>query len=167
MTRTSARRASAPPRKPSRWLAGTAAIALLAVAAAAVWQLLRPPFPAIDPADAAQVARGLAVYDEHCASCHGAQLEGQPDWRERLPTGRLPAPPHDATGHTWHHPDALLFGMTKHGLGPYAPEGYESDMPAFDGVLSDADIAAVLAYIKSAWPPEIRAQQDRINRQSR
>jgi len=57
----------------------------------------------------------------------------------------LPAPPHDASGHTWHHPDSDLFGITKHGLGPYAPAGYQSDMPAFGGTLSDEEIAAVLA----------------------
>ena len=55
--------------------------------------------------DAAQVARGEALYAKHCASCHGANLEGQPDWKKRLANGRLPAPPHDMTGHTWHHPD--------------------------------------------------------------
>ncbi|MEQ9180466.1 MAG: c-type cytochrome [Nitratireductor sp.] len=113
-----------------------------------------------DPADAAQIARGAAVYREHCASCHGARLEGQPDWRIRKPDGRLPAPPHDESGHTWHHPDAHLFRITKHGLQPpLAPDGYESDMPAFKGVLSDAEIWATLAFIKSRWPPKTQARQ--------
>jgi mono/diheme cytochrome c family protein len=58
------------------------------------------------------VARGKVVYKEHCASCHGANLEGQPNWRHRLPNGRMPAPPHDPTGHTWHHSDKQLFEMT-------------------------------------------------------
>jgi len=85
--------------------------------------------------------------------CHGAKLEGQPDWRQKLPSGRMPAPPHDESGHTWHHTDEVLFGITKHGLvpGKYAPPGYESDMPAFAGKLSDGDIRAVLAFIKSHW----------------
>ena len=110
----------------------------------------------IDPRDAAQAERGRAVYANHCASCHGAQLRGQPDWRIRLPNGRIPAPPHDESGHTWHHPDDVLFGITKHGLvPPHAPKGYESDMPAFGGVLSDPDIRAVLAFIESRWPPEV------------
>jgi mono/diheme cytochrome c family protein len=39
-------------------------------------------------------------------------------------------------------------------------------MPAFGGVLSDADIAAVLAFIKSRWPADIRARQARIDQQS-
>ncbi|MDX1376880.1 MAG: cytochrome c [Burkholderiales bacterium] len=110
----------------------------------------------IDARDATQVAAGEAVYAQHCAACHGANLEGQPDWRRRLPNGRLPAPPHDASGHTWHHPDQMLFAITKHGLvPPHAPAGYQSDMPAFAGVLSDDEIRAVLAYIQSRWPKEI------------
>ena len=90
------------------------------------------------------------------SSCGGAELAGQPDWRRRKPNGRLPAPPHDASGHTWHHPDALLFAITKNGLvPPHAPPGYASDMPAFAGVLSDDEIRAVLAYIQSRWPKQV------------
>jgi mono/diheme cytochrome c family protein len=116
----------------------------------------------IDPRDAAQVARGRAVYDQHCASCHGAKLEGQPNWRERPPNGRLPAPPHDDGGHTWHHPNAQLFAITKEGLvPPNAPQGYQSDMPAFKSILSDDDIRAVLAYIESHWGREVwQARRD-------
>ena len=58
------------------------------------------------------LAEGAQLYAQHCASCHGSQLEGQPNWRERLPNGRLPAPPHDDSGHTWHHPDHVLFAIT-------------------------------------------------------
>ncbi|HYG86038.1 MAG TPA: cytochrome c [Azospirillum sp.] len=109
-----------------------------------------------DPRDAAQVARGKVVYAERCASCHGARLEGQADWQSRKPDGRMPAPPHDASGHTWHHPDGVLFDITKKGISAYAPPGYESDMPAFGGALSDAEIWAVLAFIKSSWPDDVR-----------
>jgi len=105
------------------------------------------------------VKLGEKVYGEQCALCHGAKLEGQPDWRKRLPNGRLPAPPHDESGHTWHHPDHVLFAITKNGVvPPNAPQGYESDMPAFGGKLSDAEIWAVLAYLKSHWrTPEVLA----------
>ncbi|WP_170942271.1 c-type cytochrome, partial [Noviherbaspirillum denitrificans] len=74
---------------------------------------------------------------------------------------RLPAPPHDETGHTWHHPDSVLFDIVKNGLVPgrTAPDGYQSDMPAYGTTLSDADITAVLAYIKSTWPSEPLALQ--------
>ena len=119
--------------------------------------------PRAGPGDAARIALGERVYVQHCAACHGARLEGQPDWRRRLTNGRLPAPPHDESGHTWHHPDGVLFAITKHGLvPPYAPQWYESDMPAFAGKLSDDEIWAVLGFIKSRWTSrevrEARAQ---------
>ena len=104
-----------------------------------------------DPNDAAKVALGAKLYARDCAVCHGAKLEGQANWRERLPNGRMPAPPHNEEGHTWHHPDEMLFGMTKFGLKDYAPPGYESDMPAFGGTLSDEEIWAVLSFIASHW----------------
>jgi S-disulfanyl-L-cysteine oxidoreductase SoxD len=98
------------------------------------------------------VALGGRLYAQHCAACHGARLEGQPNWRQRMPNGRMPAPPHDESGHTWHHTDRVLFAITKHGLvPPYAPRGYESDMPAFADTLSDGEILAILAYISSHW----------------
>ena len=105
------------------------------------------------PPPPVDLAAGAKLYAQHCAACHGAKLEGQPNWRSPLPaTGRMPAPPHDESGHTWHHPDEVLFGITKFGLvPPYAPAGYPSDMPAFAGKLSDHEIRTVLAYISSQW----------------
>ena len=50
---------------------------------------------------------------------------------------------------------------TKVGLGALVP-GYQSDMPGFKDKLSDADIWAVLSYIESTWPPDIRAKQQRM-----
>ena len=108
---------------------------------------------------AAQVSLGRQVYAAHCASCHGANLEGQPNWQQDLPTGGRPAPPHDETGHTWHHNDQSLFTTVKYGGQATAPAGYKSTMPAFGQVLSDDEIWAVLAFIKSTWPPEIQAAQ--------
>ena len=121
-----------------------------------------------DPRDAAQVARGKALYEAQCAACHGRNLEGQPNWQTRLASGRMPAPPHDDSGHTWHHPDTILFGIVKFGLAPpYGPPGYQSDMPAFGNTLSDAEIRSVLAYIKSRWSPRAQDAQARIDRKSR
>jgi len=110
-----------------------------------------------NPRDASNAALGAKVYAQNCAACHGVKLEGQPDWRKRLANGRLPAPPHDDSGHTWHHRDDVLFAITKRGLvPPYAPSDYQSDMPAFGGVLSDEGIWAVLAYIKGQWSAQAR-----------
>lgn len=117
------------------------------------------------PVAVSEVRTGQALYMQHCASCHGANLEGQPNWRTRMANGRLPAPPHDETGHTWHHPDDLLFGIVKFGVvPPYAPPNYQSDMPAFKDKLSDAEIHAILNYIKSTWPKDILAEQQEITR---
>jgi len=141
-----------------------AASAAVAIAVVAYWQDRAPaPVTGADPSDSDLVARGETVYAEACASCHGADFEGQPDWRIRGAGGKLPAPPHDETGHTWHHPDRVLFEMTKFGPQRFAGTNYATDMPAFAGDLPDPDIWAVLAYIKSRWPADIAARQTALN----
>jgi mono/diheme cytochrome c family protein len=112
-----------------------------------------------NPNNPRAVALGQQVYTARCASCHGPNLEGQPNWQQDLPTGGRPAPPHDETGHTWHHNDQSLFTTVKFGGQATAPEGYKSNMPAFGEVLSGEEIYAVLAYIKSTWSPDIQVAQ--------
>ena len=113
-----------------------------------------------------QIAQGQALYAVRCASCHGKNLEGQPNWKTPLPSGRMPAPPHDKSGHAWHHSDVALAGVAKLGLKPFAGDNYESDMPAFGSILSDKEIEAILTYIKSTWPERERAYQEQITQQS-
>ncbi len=120
----------------------------------------------LTPDNADIVSAGAGLYQKHCASCHGAKLEGQPNWQTRLPNDRLPAPPHDKTGHTWHHNDALLFKITKLGTKALAGDDYETDMRGFSSELSDKEIIAVLSYIKSTWPAEIRQRHDQMNKRS-
>ncbi|MEO9576741.1 MAG: cytochrome c [Tateyamaria sp.] len=117
----------------------------------------------LSPYDSAIVDRGAAVYQANCASCHEINIEGQANWRQRDADGRLPAPPHDASGHTWHHDGETLFQLTKYGVGALIndPE-YASNMPIYEGVLSDDEIIAVLSFIKSTWPEEIRARHDEM-----
>lgn len=117
------------------------------------------------PDDAKIVALGEDIYADNCASCHGANLEGEPNWRMVKSDGLLPAPPHDETGHTWHHPEEQLFGLTKYGLAKMVGNpDQRSGMPIFDGVLSDEEIIAVLSFIKSTWPQEVRARHDEMER---
>ncbi len=108
------------------------------------------------------IAAGAALYAENCAACHGANLEGQEDWRSPGDDGRLPPPPHDETGHTWHHGDQLLFEYTKlGGRALMAAQGLEFDsgMPSFGDQLSDQEIWNILGYIKSTWPERIQEIQ--------
>ncbi len=144
-----------------------ALIVLAAGAALAWWQFNLPPSDTMDSNDPRIVARGRQVYDTQCASCHGKDLEGQPNWRSRLASGRLPAPPHDASGHTWHHPGKVLFSVVRDGVAKNAPPGYQTDMPVYGGVLSDAEIWAVLAYIKSRWPEDVQRRHAALDRAAR
>lgn len=99
-------------------------------------------------ADSTQLQVGQQAYNQYCASCHGADGEGE----QIVPSGRIPAPPHDSTGHTWHHSDQQLFQITKF--------GGSAGMPAFGDQLTDDEIEAVLAYIKLWWgPDELEYQQ--------
>ena len=143
-------------------LAGAAVAGLVSIAALAQQQGGEARVEGLtflgEPVTADEIALGQELYAVNCASCHGADLEGQPDWKRRLDNGRMPAPPHDETGHTWHHADRQLFTITKLGVGGVVP-GYESDMPAFEVVLTDEEIRAVLAYIKSTWPERQRSFQ--------
>ncbi len=153
------------------------ALALATAGAALLWWYARPEFNGsqvvqatarapwvADATNWSQVDRGRAVYARACASCHGANLEGQSGWKTKLPDGRYPAPPHDQTGHTWHHPDRVLFDITKFGGQATGPAGFLSGMPAFKDLLSDAEIVAILAFIKSSWPEQIRERQARIGK---
>jgi mono/diheme cytochrome c family protein len=114
--------------------------------------------------DAEVVALGAEIYDANCASCHGADLEGQGgDWRVPDAEGYLPAPPHDETGHTWHHPDEILIAVTTQGTAALVGGDYRSNMAGFGEVLSAAEIVAVLSYIKSTWPEEVIEIHNEIN----
>ncbi|MEQ8196191.1 MAG: cytochrome c [Rhodospirillales bacterium] len=139
--------------------------------AAVLTTLSLPPAPAlaqrIDPDNAAWIEQGARNYAKHCASCHGANLEGEKNWQQRKKDGTLPAPPHDATGHTWHHPDQMLFFVTKMGGQAVAPPSFKSAMPGFKDVMTDEEIWAVLSFIKSRWPEKIKKTHDRLNERMR
>ena len=109
------------------------------------------------------VELGKSVYVQNCASCHGVKLEGQKDWMSRLPDGLMPAPPHDETGHTWHHSDKYLFMITKYGIEDIIGQNYANNMPAYENILSDKEIISVLSYIKSTWPNKVKKIHDQIN----
>ena len=146
-------------------------LAALIVAGGGAFMLFRPepdPSPTaagalFRPGDRQVVEEGRYIYRVACAQCHGLNLEGQPNWQQRGVDGLMPAPPHDANGHTWHHPDQALFEMTKYGMQRFAGGDYRSAMPAYERILTDDEIIAVMSYIKSRWPATIRRQHDMIN----
>lgn len=151
-----------------------ASIAILAAgaigAAAGAWWYDRSSGAAargVDVADATFVERGQVLYARECASCHGPSLQGQtPNWRSRLPDGSIPAPPHDETGHTWHHPDRQLFELTKYGRYKASGGRVSSNMPGFENKLSDEEIWSVLSFIQSRWPDSVQRRHDTINQRA-
>jgi len=115
------------------------------------------PLPATDPQFPIQPdAAGQPLYEQYCAACHGIEGEGQlPD-----PYAYGAAPPHNADGHTWHHPDQQNFATVWHGN-----QG-AGVMPAFFNRLTPNEIISILAYIKTWWEDdqleEQIAQTDKI-----
>lgn len=113
--------------------------------------------------DSRDIANGKTLYAEQCAPCHGANLEGQPNWQTPDVNGVLPAPPHDETGHTWHHDNKLLFEYTTLGgaeaLATRGITGFNSGMPGFSDVISEDEIWDILAFIQSTWPERVQDLQ--------
>jgi mono/diheme cytochrome c family protein len=113
-----------------------------------------------DVTNAKLVAQGQQIYVTRCAGCHGSDLKGEQGWPQRRPNGAMPASPLDQSGQAWQRNDQWLFATIKYGGQATASPGYASSMPAFDG-LTDADIWAVISYIKSTWPSRTRDAQPR------
>ncbi|MBZ0306536.1 MAG: c-type cytochrome, partial [Anaerolineae bacterium] len=114
---------------------------------------VEPPKPTL-PVDISQFPiapdpAGQELYETHCADCHGINGEGQyPDDPYGVnEEGLLGAPPHTNNGHTWHHPDPVLFEIIYNGQ---EASGF-LPMPAFKEQLSPDEIVSILAYIKMWW----------------
>jgi S-disulfanyl-L-cysteine oxidoreductase SoxD len=150
----------------SRRSLGALAAALI-ITAYGVWFAIVPPIAAVahfaDADDREAVSLGKKIYMGHCASCHGRNLQGQPLWQLIDEYVGRRAPAHDETGHTWQHSDEDIFHMIKYGRFPSAPAGVVSFMPSAEGVLSDREILAVMAFIKARWPIGLRASQAMLN----
>ena len=126
-----------------------------------------PTIPPLPELNSDEVALGKVVYDQNCAACHGVNLEGQSNWKVQNEDGRFKAPPHNEDGHTWHHPDSLLLESIQLGGARFEDViiGGSSDMPAFAETLSGEEITAVLSYIKSNWPDDLRQIQWEVTAQ--
>jgi mono/diheme cytochrome c family protein len=141
------------PTTPEGFLSGVPSLSELAGTPAAEVR----PLPELDESE---ITRGQELYAIHCASCHGSELKGEADWQVQNEDGSFRAPPHDASGHTWHHSDELLLETIRLG-GERLPDniGGTRKMPAFEEVLTTQQMMAVLTYIKSTWPEDIRQIQ--------
>ncbi|MBI4219253.1 MAG: cytochrome c [Chloroflexi bacterium] len=100
-----------------------------------------------------QTDRGQALYAENCATCHGGATGG---------SLKDTPPPHNANGHTWHHPNQQLEEMILEGI-TFSLE--EQKMPAFKDKLSATDVEVILAYIKTWWTPEQQSFQATVTAQ--
>jgi cytochrome c len=120
----------------------------------------REAVPTIDPASE-RLAAGQRNYNTYCAHCHGYAGEGQhPATIEQTQTyGYNLVPAHDESGHTWQHPDQLLFEVTKYGI--RNPLNLYRMTP-FGSQLSDDDIFGVIDYMKTFWTDEQREYQQQL-----
>lgn len=94
-------------------------------------------------AGASASAAGAQVYQQNCSSCHQAQ--GQGEAGVFPPLAKNPVVVGDAT---------KVIHIVKYGLsGPVQVAGktYNGQMPAWNGTLSDAQIASVISYVRSSW----------------
>ena len=101
------------------------------------------------------IYEGRVLYLANCVTCHGVNLQGNPNWRSGTDKDgqRLP-PPLNGTGHTWHHSPEVLSQIIKYGLKIY-DENYEGKMVGNEN-LTNKEMYSLLEYIKSVWPEELR-----------
>lgn len=106
-------------------------------------ELPHPPTRKSEPIASTARAAGAQLYEQHCASCHGAQGQGVPGAYPALAGSRSV---------TMANPANLLRIIQRGGFAPATagnPRPY--GMPPFASVLSDTELAALASYLRSAW----------------
>ncbi|QKT04166.1 cytochrome c [Ectothiorhodospiraceae bacterium 2226] len=109
-----------------------------------------------------RVELGRTLFQQHCATCHGAGAEGDPNWRYRDEQGMFPPPPLNGTAHAWHHPWSELRDIIQHGSRPG-----EGRMPAWNDVLSEEEIDSIIMWFITLWPDEVYAAWHEIDQRAR
>jgi ubiquinol-cytochrome c reductase cytochrome b subunit len=102
--------------------------------------------PQSTPASTASVDRsdkGASIYAANCSSCHGAAGQGVPGAFPPLAKNSY------VTGDPKHVVHTVLYGLSQ----PIEVNGqkFSGQMPPWKGTLSNADVAAVISYIRSSW----------------
>jgi len=90
------------------------------------------------PAAEVHMDSGQAVFLAHCSGCHGEQAEGRPGLYPPLAEAEFVKGPPERLA-------ALILDGIQGPLG-----GYNGPMPAWRGVLQDAEIAAVMTWLRKA-----------------
>ena len=101
------------------------------------------PSPGASDRDAARLAGGARGYERHCANCHGERGEGVPGAYPALAGNRA----------VTMDPPINLVRIAAHGGFPPQTAGNPRPfgMPPFTQALDDADLAAILSYVRNAW----------------
>ena len=115
----------------------------------------------VDTGNHRQVSAGKTVYLENCAECHGENLRG-PVNPAKFPKKLIP-PRLDERGHGSHHSDRYMFNRISAGSEDKSGKPIKDGMPAFGFRLHDAQIWAVISYIKSRWPASLQRKQNALN----
>ena len=101
-----------------------------------------------------QVSRGMPLFAQHCAVCHGEWGQGlAEDWRKTDANGNYPPPPLNGTAHTWHHPTEVLLRTINNGGVPLG-----GVMPAFGAVIDEQQALDIIAYFQSLWTDDVYAR---------
>ena len=100
--------------------------------------------------DKNMLVRGERVFQTNCAVCHGSGGEGKPGWQQPGPDGLLLPPPLDNNGRAWRLSSSQMKQFIRQG----SPHG-RSNMPAWQGKLSDQEIDEVVTWITSQWSDAI------------
>jgi mono/diheme cytochrome c family protein len=120
-------------RRAIGWALLGAVLVLAGAGAALLARPQSPPPPGPEP--------GRSLYRAHCATCHGSDGRGD-SWRARL---LLLAPGDLTTPAAAALPEPYLTDIVRHGGATFGKPG----MPSFGFVLSEADIAAVVEYVRT------------------
>jgi len=108
------------------------------------------------PVSTENLFRGVRLFQEHCALCHGPEAQGHPDWRNPKVVA---APPLNGTGNDWKRRKQDMIAIIKNGA---TREG-EPVMPAWKGRITDQEIEDIITWYQALWPPEVYERWRKVN----